>query len=266
MEIITIHQKQELLKHKAKINNLFSACFGGREIGDLWEWAYIKNPNNDPIISLCYENDDLVGHYAIISLPLRSGTNVINTYLSMTTMIAESYRKYGLFHKLADSAYEVASKNGVDFVIGFPNKASAPGFKKRLNWVFPSPDYVVRVTKKKLLENKNLSMLLLKNTYTLNLHDKKTLMWRMSRPGAEYFWNEGLLYKHFDGAIDILYLETIDDLKKIPDCKFINILIQNENMQLRDFMIFEYQFGGVGINKNFDPVNINRQMCLSDVF
>lgn len=266
MEIISIYEKQELLKHKAKINALFSECFAGREIGDLWDWAYIKNPNNDPIVTLCYENNCLVGHYAIMSLPLRSGTSVINTYLSMTTMVAESHRKYGLFQKLAEVTYEVANKLGVDFIMGFPNALSTPGFKKRLNWVLPPTDYVARVTHEQLFQKSNISMLLSEKAYTLNLQDQKTLMWRMSRPGAEYFWNEGLLYKEFDGAIDVMYYETVDDLKKIPDCKYINILIGNENSQLRDSMVFEYQFGGIRINKEFEPSNINRQMCLSDVF
>ncbi len=266
MEIISICDKQELLKHKVKINGLFRECFAEREIGDLWDWAYIKNPNNEPIVTLCYEENRLVGHYAIMSMPLWSGAGVINSYLSMTTMVAESHRKYGLFQKLAGDTYEVAAKLGVDFIMGFPNALSTPGFKKRLNWVLPPTDYVARITKEQLFEGSTISMLLSEKAYTLNFQDQKTLMWRMSRPGAKYFWNDGLLYKEFDDAIDVMYFEKEDDLKKIPDGKYINILIRNENTQLRDSMIFEYQFGGVRINKEFVPSIINRQMCLSDVF
>jgi hypothetical protein len=266
MEIVSISDKQELLKHKFEINRLFSECFAQRNIGDLWDWAYIKNPNNVPIVTLCYEENRLVGHYAIMSMPLWSGNAVINSYLSMTTMVAQSHRKYGLFQKLAADTYETAAKLGVDFIIGFPNVLSTPGFKKRLNWVLPPTDYVARITKEQLFGGSSISMLLSKKAYKLNLHDQKTLMWRMSKPGAKYFWNDGLLFKEFNDSIDIMYFDNEDDLKKIPDGKYINILIGNENTQLRDSMIFEYQFGGVRINKEFVPSIINRQMCLSDVF
>lgn len=41
----------------------------------------------------------------------------------------------GLFTKLAQLTYELAKNEGIQFVFGFPNKNSYPGFIKKLNWI-----------------------------------------------------------------------------------------------------------------------------------
>jgi len=266
MEIITISNKQDLLKHQSEINSLFFECFGGRQLGDLWNWAYIENPNGEPIVTLCYEGNRLVGHYAIMPMPLCLGNEALKSYLVMTAMVSESHRKFGLFPKLGIENSKVAFDLGVDFIMGFPNANSAPGFKKRLNWILPPVDYVANISKAQLLQKKTSLLSTSKNVFSLNLHDPKIRRWRMSRPGSNYIWDDGLLYKEFEGAIDVMYFDAAEDLEKLPEKKNINILIKSEDIQLRDFMVFKYQFGGVPINKHFDPSIINRQMCLSDVF
>lgn len=266
MKIISIHNKKDLLEHRVEIDTLFFNCFGGRQLGKLWDWAYIENPSGEPIVTLCYEDSRLVGHYAIMPLPVRHNDKVLNTYLSMTTMVAESHRKYGLFPKLASENYKIAESQNVDFVMGFPNAMSTPGFKKRLGWTLPEADYVASINKERLFENDIASLLVSRESFSLNLQDHEVLAWRMSRPGADYEWDDGLLYKNFGEAVDVLYFETQDDLRKLPDSRIINILVKGDVPQLRDSMAFEYQFGGVRINTEFSPLIINRQLCLSDVF
>jgi len=59
------------------------------------------------------------------------------TYLcaqSGDTMTHSQHRGKQLFTKLAIETYKFAEKNGVQFVFGFPNKNSYPGFVKYLNW------------------------------------------------------------------------------------------------------------------------------------
>ena len=124
MEIITISNKQDLLKHQSEINSLFFECFGGRQLGDLWNWAYIENPNGEPIVTLCYEGNRLVGHYAIMPMPLCLGNEALKSYLVMTAMVSESHRKFGLFPKLGIENSKVAFDLGVDFIMGFPNANS----------------------------------------------------------------------------------------------------------------------------------------------
>lgn len=52
------------------------------------------------------------------------------------TMTDPDHRKKGLFVKLAKETYDFAGKDGIDFIFGFPNEFSYPGFKKKLDWIF----------------------------------------------------------------------------------------------------------------------------------
>ena len=70
MEIISINKKQDLIKRSPEIATLFLQCFQKRQFKDLWTWAYIKNPNGEPLVTLCYDNNQLIGHYAIIPMPI----------------------------------------------------------------------------------------------------------------------------------------------------------------------------------------------------
>ena len=52
------------------------------------------------------------------------------------TMTDPDHRGKGLFIQLATETYNFAKENGVEFVFGFPNQNSFPGFKNKLNWEF----------------------------------------------------------------------------------------------------------------------------------
>ncbi len=52
------------------------------------------------------------------------------------TMTQQNHQGKGLFITLAKLTFELAAKEGVKFVFGFPNNNSYPGFLKKLNWTF----------------------------------------------------------------------------------------------------------------------------------
>ena len=266
MEIFSLCKKSDIIKHRSDIESLFLECFGDRISSDLWEWAYISNPNGEPIVSLCYEDKRLVGHYAIVPIPVSSSVEVLHSYLSMTTMVASSFRKHGLFVQLAKENYIIAAQMGVDFVMGFPNAMSTLGFQKKLNWNMPPPDYVASVRKAQLLEPDIAAKLCSGRAYRLNLRDEVSRAWRMSKPGATYVWNDGALYKKFKDSIDLIYFDSVEALHGLPDSENINILLPHNFLEFIGNKVFDYQFGGHSINKFFDPETIERQMCLSDVF
>ncbi len=59
------------------------------------------------------------------------------TYLaaqSGDTMTHPAHSGKGLFTTLAKMTYELAKQEGVQFIFGFPNDNSYPGFVKKLNW------------------------------------------------------------------------------------------------------------------------------------
>ncbi len=266
MKIISINNKADLLVHEKSIEQLFLECFGDRLSLDLWRWAYISNPNGEPIVSLCFDEDLLVGHYAAIPMPLSRRSEILNSYLSMTTMVAASHRKHGVFVKLAEDTYRNALNRNVDIVMGFPNEMSTPGFRKRLNWDLPESDVVVSLSKDELLKASEKFKLVNDDSYMFDLSNDRIRNWRLSKPSVEYVWNDGLAYKIFEDQIDLVYLKKIDSLNYLPENKKINLLVSSEMKDLMKYRKFNYQFGGISINKVFFPETINRQMALSDVF
>ncbi len=266
MKTLTIGTKAELARHQGPIEKLFIDCFGSRMSLELWQWAYLANPNGEPWVSLCYDDDALVGHYAIIPLPLASAEGRLNTYLSMTTMVAASHRQHGLFVKLAENTYEHAAQAGVDFVMGFPNAMSAPGFKKRLFWDLPPSDYVASMSKAQLLAAAREWPLLDAAQCRLDLRDEALRAWRLSRPGARYTWDDGLVYKEFGDTIDLLAFERVEQLNALPEGRPVNLLLPASLDGLLHFKTFDYPFGGRSIASTFAPEKIMRQMALSDVF
>lgn len=266
MESLTIENKDDLLKHRLAIESLFLECFGDRLSADIWNWAYIENPCGVPLVSLCYDRDRLIGHYAIVPMPLDRNGDRLRSYLSMTTMVSSEYRQHGVFVRLANENYARAKELGVDFVMGFPNEMSAPGFKKRLAWNLPASDFIATIPKERLCELEILEKLIPKETYQLNLRDDSIRKWRLSKPGANYVWNDGLAYKEFNGGVDLMYFDNIECLQNLPEDKSISLLVRSEFEELHPFKSFDYQFGGADLLRTFQAAAINRQMCLSDVF
>lgn len=269
MKIITIKEKDELLCYKEGILELFEKVFGELLSEEFWRWAYIDNPFGDPSVSLCLD-EGVVAHYATIPYPLEDNCqNRFDAFLSMTTMVASSHRKYGLFTKLATATYQDLRKRGADWVMGFPNEMSAPGFKKRLDWDVLDADHVVSVDRKQLIELARLteeSMHKRPSIISANLSDESLRSWRLAKPGSDYKWKKGVSYKKFNDQIDVMYYEGVDSLQELPESPIYNILVPREVAKESELISFDYQFGGISLNRKFTPENVRRQMCMSDVF
>ncbi|MCU6433892.1 GNAT family N-acetyltransferase [Undibacterium sp. Jales W-56] len=266
MKLISLNSKTELQSHENAIAALFLDCFGKPISEALWRWAYLDNPHGDPVVSLCYDGDILVGHYAMIPMPLSLQEQRINSYLSITTMVTELQRKAGLFAQLGDLTYQRGLELGIDFVMGFPNALATPGRKKRLQWNIPAPDFVASLKKSELLEKAKETDFFSKKSWRLNLNDEISRCWRLSRPGGDYHWDNGLAYKKFGDSIDLMYFFSINELERLPeDCK-INVLVPATADAFRSYWVFDYQFGGRSLRMPFNSEMIMRQMALSDVF
>lgn len=64
------------------------------------------------------------------------------------TMTHPAHGGKGLFTTLARMTYDLAKQEGIQFVFGFPNKNSYPGFVKKLNWTHRENmiDYTISVS------------------------------------------------------------------------------------------------------------------------
>jgi len=265
MDIIQLKDKAGFVEHRRGIEALFTECFGNRLPREVWEWAYLSNPNGAGIASLCYDGSRLVGHYAAIPVRLKSDVGPIRAYQSMTTMVSADYRKEGLFVKLATDTYAQAKEMGIDCVLGFPNAMSTPGFRNKLGWTLPQPDYVAVLDKAELLKAA-AHFRRRPNQCRLDLDDLANREWRLAKPGTDCVWADGLAYKRYEDKLDVLAFDDPAQFEQLPPDSKISILVPNHVDALRHRHGFDYQFGGIGICSPFDPDDIQRQMGISDVF
>lgn len=117
------------------ILDLFSLVYKKQMKPAYWNWRFQDNPAGKHLIKLMWDNDKLVGHYAVSPVKMRIGTEVYPSVMSMTTMTHPDYGGRGIFSELANSLYaDLEQNNGVKAIWGFPNNNSHYGFIKNLGW------------------------------------------------------------------------------------------------------------------------------------
>lgn len=247
-----LHNKEKLSLFKDQICSLFSDCFMRKLDLQLWEWLYLQNPLGDPIINLAFLDDQLVGHYAFI--PIKTSHHRI--FLSATTMVAQSARKYNIFYDLALKSYEFA-KPHCDLIIGFPNKNASIVHKSLLHWEIQDT-FIIR-TKSHSFAKQYANHLI-----DLDLRDQTFLRWRLSKPNASYIiQDQNLIVKRYENSLDVVYSGEVEYLKEthLP----YNILTQDKS--LKDQKIIDYPFAYKILNPNITPPPPMRiELLLSDVF
>jgi len=118
-----------------QILQLFKAVFGQEMSLDYWKWRFEDNPAGKHMIKLMWENDILIGHYAVSPCTLSINNQHYLSTLSMTTMTHPDHGGKGIFSQLADALYEkLENRMDVKAIWGFPNSNSHYGFIKNLDW------------------------------------------------------------------------------------------------------------------------------------
>jgi hypothetical protein len=249
-------------KYSKKIAKLFEICFDKEIDQSLWEWAYIKNPSGSPVIATAMDNNELVGHYAVTPMVFMEGGFQQVGYLSMTTMVHPNYRKHGLFVELASAAYLEADEQ--TFVYGFPNENSIPGFKKKLHWEIFDEYKIVTVTARalfKLIDSGSLN-----TVNPLNMNNDTFLNWRLSKPGMNYLVEGNLVYKEFNGEIDLLTIyENVTSVFKTSKMNF-NILTKDPELIEASISHKKYSFGRRSLTSTSKLNFLNPNLFMSDVF
>lgn len=256
-----INSKEELLNYKMQIFELFKDSFNDNIDEKLWRWAYIDNPNGNPIVSLYFDGKKLVGHYAVIPMSFTYNQKSLNAVLSMTTMVNLSYRKYGIFVDQANEVYEKAKELGYKFVCGFPNRKSAPGFKKRLEWTLEEDLYVAKFTYDELQEIEKKAY---PNSISFNTQDKKNIEWRLSKPNKEYVRKNNNILKKFDENFDIVFNGI--DFSMLDKNGEYNLLLDHELDKHLDKKQFEYIFGYRLFDTSLAGIEFKKDLLMSDVF
>lgn len=272
IKYIDIESTTELLPYFDGIAALFLECFGKRLDRKLWEWAYIYNPSGSPLVSLAISDEKIVGHYAVIPMPIQNLNQNILGYLSMTTMVSLAFRRYKLFQTLADRVFErIESTKLPSAIFGFPNDNSAPGFRKRLGWTISEEYKIVELTK----ETQSKCRALLDEVdfdsfFTLNLQDDTLRAWRINKPSQEWNICGGVGIKNFSGGSDLMYLEHPSLISDITIQDKINVILPiGDSEEFKTMpVVFSYRFGYRLFNccNEIDSPKFFVQMCMSDVF
>lgn len=114
-----------------KIIQLFNEVFGKKMELKYWNWRYKKS--EQVYINTMWDDEELVGHYALFPIEVIYKNRAIKTGFSMTTMTSNRYKKLGIFKTLAENLY-LSAFNDLKIIWGFPNNNSLHGFVKYLNW------------------------------------------------------------------------------------------------------------------------------------
>lgn len=116
------------------IKELFELVFKQNYSIALWRWRFENNPAGQRKIKLMWENDKLIGQYAVSPVDVIVNGSIAKSALSLGTMTHPEYEGKGVFKNLAKSLYESLKLEGYIGVWGFPNNNSHGGFVHSLGW------------------------------------------------------------------------------------------------------------------------------------
>jgi len=266
IKYILINNKNELKSYWSEIKRLFASIFNKELNYQLWEWAYINNPFDDPLVVLAYYEKELVGHYALIpQLYVQGSTSkYYKAYLSMTSMVERRVVKYNIFQKMAELANLRAIQNSYSFTVGFPNKNAVNGLAKRIGWTIDVIDSVYLLSKQDILmylsANKDFFN---KDKISININHvyKK---WRLSKP-EQLYEGDYSIYKLFkDNIMDIVFLN--ENINFLEDEKKYNILLPSGISEFEEKVCFDYQFAYKIYDETILDIVFKKDLIMSDIF
>lgn len=195
---------------------LFKSCFPLAHHLSLnyLRWLYKDNPCGHVVGMDAFADGKLVAHYACVPAEIMLYGAKVKALLSLNTATHPEFQGKGLFTKLAELTYELASLGGFASVFGVANANSTPGFLRKLNFQhvarldarlgFGSP---ARINWAKVNENADF-----RRSWT-----NDQLGWRMRSPANKVFLAEtradsSKLYAKTDRPGVIVWAETSSEV------------------------------------------------------
>lgn len=118
-----------------RISRIFRINGNPKDDGHL-EWQYNNPPAGEAVTTFYVSADNQdAAVYSVFPVAFKSSKHgYLKGSQSLDTLTDERHRGKGAFVACAKSNYNSAVSHGIDFVYGFPNQFSAPGFFKKLGW------------------------------------------------------------------------------------------------------------------------------------
>jgi GNAT superfamily N-acetyltransferase len=265
---LDIRKRNDLLAKREEIADLFRRSFERELDLDDWQWFYVENPAGPAYVSLFYEHDRLLGHYAVVpSLLSHRGQQVIG-YRSMTTMVHPDGRGRGLFTELANRTYAMLLQDGAPLVYGFPNGNSAHGFAKYLDWSLSPADRIVDFSGVELLKEESLIAALTADAdLCWDVENQAQAAWRVSQPRRVFKAVPGLVTKIHEGRHNLLHIDA-RGLAGIDPLATYRVLVpfEYEPDLMESRKVMNHQFGIRFFDETMAKTGIKRELIMSDVF
>ncbi|SFU54645.1 GNAT family N-acetyltransferase [Butyrivibrio sp. M55] len=119
-------------EYEQEIIDLFNQVFSRHTTIEKWEYKHFKNPICDSGVFAAFDGGLLVGMNVFSPCKYTDGKNEYRVVQSCESAVNPSYRRLGIWNNILDIAEEYYSKQGYDYMIGFPNpQNSFHGFIKR---------------------------------------------------------------------------------------------------------------------------------------
>jgi GNAT superfamily N-acetyltransferase len=119
---------------------LWTAAFpdGERGRADLqyWHWQFCDPPAGSARIRVAVVDGTVVGHYAVIPVPMQIKGEAILGTLSLDTMTHPDYQRQGILTTLASELYAELGRDGFPLTYGFPNENSVGALVNKLRWAY----------------------------------------------------------------------------------------------------------------------------------
>lgn len=119
------------------LKDLYKQCFNiNTELINLSKKYNTRIFGKENIGFLAFNNNEPAAYYGVFPIIMHYNNNNLLVAQSGDTMTSPKHQKKGLFILLANETYKLAKEEKIEFVFGFPNENSYPGFKNKLNWIF----------------------------------------------------------------------------------------------------------------------------------
>jgi len=219
-----------------KILELFNLVFNRKLPVENWNWRYKENPFGKLSNSLLWEGSTLIGHVAVVPLPIKVGLQSSIGAFAVKVMIHPDFTGRKLFNYLASNFFsELEINRKFSSLFAFPNSNSHYIFINNLKWkdigILSTLRLKTEVLKKKGVSASFLELMTF-DSATLELFDKQVsavrvdksseyLNWRyIQKPNAKYRMFKSIsdigvnfiicsVYYQKDGQVILNLVETI---------------------------------------------------------
>jgi GNAT superfamily N-acetyltransferase len=142
-------------------------------------WLYRDNPEGAVVGTDAWSGDTLVAHYVTIPTRALLQGKSARGLLSLNTATAPQFQGKGLFTTLAEATYAAARAQSFQFVVGFANANSTPGFLRKLAF------QKIRGLEAGLLLRPPRQMAQTPTDFQIDWSPTR-LAWRLANPAARY--------------------------------------------------------------------------------